>query len=221
MADFATMRRMMVEGQVRTADVTDTGLLAAMLDIPRERFVPATRTTLAYLDRDIPVGEGGLNARRLLKPMVLAKLVQALELKETDRALDVGCATGYSSALLARLVASVVALEEDPALARHARDALAELGVTNIEIVRGKLTEGHGKGTPYDAILINGAVEARPEALCRQLRDGGRLACIEGKGPATKAMLYRNDMGAISGRAVFDAAAPTLPGFVEPPAFVF
>ena len=130
MTDFAKMRRMMVEGQVRTSDVLDPRLLAAMLDIPREKFVPAGKTGLAYLDLDIPVGEASADhgARRLLKPMVLAKLVQALRLEETDRVLDVGCATGYSSALLSRLAGSVVALEEDPGLVRHALGALAALG---------------------------------------------------------------------------------------------
>lgn len=222
MADFATMRRMMVEGQVRTADVTNSRLIAAMLDIPRERFVPAAKKAIAYLDLDIPAGEGaGSGSRRLLMPMVLAKLVQALQLEETDRVLDVGCATGYSAALLARLASSVTALEEDAGLARHARDALAEYGVTNAEVVRGKLAEGWEKGAPYDAILVEGAVEILPQELSRQLRDGGRLACILGKGPASKAMIHRCDEGELSGRPIFDAAAPVLPGFAKPPAFVF
>ena len=225
MADTAKMRRMMVDGQVRTADVTDARILSAMIDIPRERFVPQAKAALAYLDLAIPVGEheNAPGARKLLTPMVLAKLVQALQLEEGARVLDVGCATGYSAALLARICSAgtVVALEEDAALARQSRDALAEYGVTNAEPVRGKLAEGSEKGAPYDAILVEGAVELLPAALTRQLADGGRLACILGAGPAAKAMLYLSDMGQISGRPIFDAAAPVLPGFAKPAAFVF
>ncbi|MFN3351774.1 protein-L-isoaspartate O-methyltransferase family protein, partial [Pseudorhodoplanes sp.] len=107
MVDYAALRRAMVDGQVRTADVTDRPLIRAMLDVPREDFVPAAQAELAYLDLDLPVGGGG---RRLLKPMMLAKMLQALDLKSADRVLDVGCATGYAAALLARLSGSVLAL---------------------------------------------------------------------------------------------------------------
>ena len=124
MTDFAAARRMMVDGQVRTADVTDLRLLAAMLELPRERFFPDDKASLAYLDLDVPVSAPGQPVRRLLKPMVLAKLIQAADIAETDRVLDVGCATGYSTALLAHLAGSVVGLEEDAALARQAADAL-------------------------------------------------------------------------------------------------
>ncbi len=124
MIDFAAARRMMVDGQVRTADVTDLRLLAAMGDVPRERFVPASKAELSYLDLDLPAGEGRAG-RCLLKPMVLAKLIQPADIAATDHVLDVGCATGYSSALLAQLAGSVVALEEDRALARAAEQALA------------------------------------------------------------------------------------------------
>ena len=116
MTDFAAARRMMVDGQVRTADVTDLRLLAAMLELPRERFCPEDKASLAYLDLDVPVSEQGQPVRRLLKPMVLAKLIQAADIAETDHVLDVGCATGYSTALLTRLAGSVVGLGEDAAL---------------------------------------------------------------------------------------------------------
>src|SRR5271167_39283 len=112
MVDFAQARRMMVEGQVRTSDVTDLALIDAMLAVPRERFVPVDQEKLAYLDLDLPVGQApGQGGRRLLKPMVLAKLIQAAELHPTDVVLDVACATGYAAAVLARLAARVTALE--------------------------------------------------------------------------------------------------------------
>lgn len=209
---------MMVDGQVRPADVTDRRLIGAMLDLPREKFVPEASAPLAYLDLDLPLADAqGKSSRRLLKPMVLAKLVQTLDIVEGQKALDVGCATGYAAALMARLGASVVALEQDEALARVARANLAGLA----EVVQGRLADGYPAGAPYDLILVEGRVEIAPDGLCTQLAEGGRLVCIEGEGPGAKAMLYQRDPAGVSKRAVFDTAGPALPGFVRPPAFVF
>jgi protein-L-isoaspartate(D-aspartate) O-methyltransferase len=223
MTDFAAARRMMVDGQVRTNDVTDLRLQAAMLELPREIFVPRDKAALAYVDLDIPVREGASSvpARRLLKPMVLAKLIHAAEIGPQDRVLDVGCATGYSTAVLARLASAVVALEQDAALAGVAVENLRAVGGANATVVTGPLTEGWSAQAPYDVILVNGAIEIAPAKLLAQLKDGGRLVCVQGRGPASKAMLYRKGGGAVSGRPIFDAAAPLLPGFAELPAFVF
>ncbi|MCC6890124.1 MAG: protein-L-isoaspartate O-methyltransferase [Hyphomicrobiales bacterium] len=220
MLDFSTARRMMVDGQVRTSDVTDPRIIAAMLDLPRERFVPAQKASLAYLDCDLAVTEGSA-PRRLIKPMVLAKLLQAADIGPNDRALDVGCATGYSSALLARLAARVVALESDATLARQARDNLAAVGASNIEVATGTLTDGWPAAAPYDVILLNGAAERVPERLLRQLAEGGRLVAVVGRPPASRAVRYVAAGGCASSVPVFDAVAAPLPGFVEPPAFVF
>jgi protein-L-isoaspartate(D-aspartate) O-methyltransferase len=223
MTDFATARRMMVDGQVRTSDVTDPRIIAAMLELPRERFVPQGKADLAYLDLDLPVTQpkpGGA-ARCLLKPMVLAKMVQAAGLGEDDHVLDVGCATGYSSALLARLAGSVIALEEDEALARLARENLAAVGAVNATVVSGPLTQGWQGRAPYDVIFVNGASEIVPHALARQLKEGGRLVAVVGRAPTGQAVVYRCVGGDISGWPIFDAAAPLLPGFAAPPVFVF
>jgi len=220
MFDLAAARRTMVDSQVRPSDVTDQRIIAAMLDLPRERFVPERDASLAYLDRDVAV-TAGTPPRRLLKPMVLAKLIQAAEVGPTDHVLDVGCATGYSTALLARLANRVVALEEDATLARHARENLAAMAAT-AEVVTGALTDGWQGRAPYDVILINGAVETVPERLFRQLAAGGRLLAIVGRAPASKAVRYlAADDGRASAIPVFDAAASQLPGFAEPPGFVF
>jgi protein-L-isoaspartate(D-aspartate) O-methyltransferase len=223
MIDFAAARRMMVDGQVRTSDVTDLRIIAAMLELPRERFVPAASADLAYLDLDVPVSgaTGGEPVRRLLKPMVLAKMIQAAGLKADDRVLDVGCATGYSSALLGRLARSVVALEEDPALARLADESLKTMGAGNVTVVAGPLAQGCQLKSPFDVIFLNGATEIVPQALCRQLGDGGRLVAVMGRAPMCRATVYRSVGGTVSGWPIFDAAAPLLPGFAEPPAFVF
>jgi protein-L-isoaspartate(D-aspartate) O-methyltransferase len=215
MTDSAVARRHMVDGQVRTADVTDLRLISAMLEIPRERFVPAASAGLAYIDLDVPVGAG----RRLLKPMVLAKLIQALDLSGSDRVLDVGCATGYGAAVLARVAGEVIALETDPGLAKSAGSELSSQ--PNIRLVTGALADGWPAGAPYDAILLEGATEVVPSALCRQLKDGGRLVCVLGSGPGPKAMLYRRSGEEVGGRPIFDATAALLPGFAKPQVFAF
>lgn len=223
MLDFAAARRTMVDSQLRTNDVTEPRLIAAMLALPRERFLPPENAALAYLDTDVPAtaAQAGKPARSLLKPLVLARLIQAAEIAEGDHVLDVGCATGYSSAVLARLAHSVVALEEEAGLAAQARDNLHSLGIKHVEVVSAPLAEGWASRGPYDAIILNGATEVVPKALLRQLKPSGRLAGVFRRGAAGKAMLYRSIEGEYSGRPVFDAAAPLLPGFAEPVAFVF
>ena len=217
MFDSATARRIMVDGQVRTADVHNVDLLAAMLTIPRERFVPPSMAERAYIDSDTDIAPG----RVLLKPMVFAKLIEAADVRAVDHALDVGCGLGYSSAVLSRLAASVVALEEDASLASQTKVALAAAGAFGVTVKTGPLTAGWPVGAPYVFILLNGAAEVVPDGFASQLKPGGRLACIFGRGPATKAMIFRIAEGHLVGRPAFDAAAPVLPGFVAPPAFVF
>ena len=215
MTDFAAARTHMVDGQVRIADVTDLRILAALQDIERERFVPAEARQLAYVDFDLPVAPG----RFLMKPRVLAKMLQAAAIASTDRVLDVGCASGYSAALLGRLAAQVTALEENPDLARAAREALS--GQKNVEVVSGRLVDGWTAAAPYDVIVLEGATEVAPDSLLRQLSEGGRLLCVLGGDPAAKAMLYLRSGDDIGGRPIFDASIPLLPGFSQTPAFAF
>jgi len=219
MTDFAAARRNMVDGQVRTADVTDPRILSAMLEIPRENFVPQASAALAYLDLDLPVGESG--TRRLLKPMVLAKLIHAADVVSSERVLDVGCATGYSSAILGRLAGSVVALEQDATLARRAEENLLAVGAQNVTVVIETMAAGWPAGGPYDVVVLNGASEVLPKTLLGQLKSGGRLVGVIGRSPTSKAMFYRSVGGEVSGRPIFDATAAPLPGFAEPAVFVF
>jgi protein-L-isoaspartate(D-aspartate) O-methyltransferase len=217
MIDFAKARRTMVDCQLRPSDVTDQELLGAFLQMPRERFVSADLASVAYLDRDLPVDA----KRALLKPMVLARMLQAAEIKTSDRALDVACGTGYSSAILARLTAAVTALDDDAERARRCGDTLAQVGAGKVGAVCGPLEAGWQAGAPYDVILVNGACETEPQGLIRQLNEGGRLVVVLGTGPIGKATLFRKDRGEIGSRQLFDAAAPALPAFAKAPAFVF
>lgn len=220
MIDFTQARRTMVDGQVRVNDVTDAALISAMLEVPREKFVPDARASLAYIDEDLCVLEasGGHPARYLMEPMVLARLLQALEITPESKVLDVGCATGYSAAVLSLIAGNVVAVEEDASLAASAKKLLRG---PNIELVSGNASAGWAAGAPYDAILIGGAVEEIPQALTLQLKDGGRLAAVIRKDTAARAMLYMRTGDRVSARRLFDAAIPPLPGFEAPQTFVF
>jgi protein-L-isoaspartate(D-aspartate) O-methyltransferase len=224
MIDYARQRQAMVDSQIRVNDVTDPRILAAMGELPREKFVPAARAALAYIDEDVPLRAtvaGKPAARYLMEPMVLARLVQGLSLTASDHVLDIGSASGYSAALMARLAASVVALEEDTEFVPIAKRLLASLGADNVKVVSGPLTAGAPKEGPYDAILLQGSVEIMPAALTDSLKDGGRLAVVVGCGRAAKAMLYLRTGKVVGARPVFDAAIPPLPGFSAPREFVF
>ena len=223
MIDFATARRMMVDGQLRPNDVTDPRILGAMLGTPRERFLPQAKASLAYLDFDLPILEGPDERprRRMLKPMLLGKMIQIVGLTETDSVLDIGCGTGYSSAVIAQLARTVVALEEEATLALAAKENLYGLGITNVSVETGPLTGGYTARAPYDVIFLQGATEVEPQMLFPQIRVGGRLVCVRDRGGPGTVMLYRRAGSDVSGWPSFDATTSVLPGFAAAPAFVF
>lgn len=220
-ADFFELRTKMVDGQIRTTDVTDPAILDAMSSVPREVFVDEKRRALAYIDEDIEIAPArpGSPARYLMEPSPFAKLLQLAEITPSDRVLDVGTGTGYSAAVLSLLAGSVVALESDSGLAERARTLLAD--AANVSVVTGKLGEGHAASAPYDVILLEGAVEQLPEALRSQLAEGGRLVAVEGLGNAGVARLHLKTGGSITSRRAFNAAVKPLPGFERTPAFEF
>ena len=217
--DTAIQRKNMVESQVRPSDVTDRRIIRAMLEVPRELFVPASARALAYMDG--PVRLDGAARRALLAPRTFAKLVQAAEIAPDGAVLVVGAATGYAAAVLARLAGSVVALDCDEALLARARETLPKVGAEAVVLASGDLAEGWPTEGPYDAILVEGAVERMPPELLDQLKDGGRLVAIVRDGQAGRATVWRRAGSTFGSLEIFDAAGDVLPGFEKPRVFAF
>ncbi len=211
--NFEQMRRAMVASQLRTTGVSDPRVVAAMGAVPRERFVPSGREMVAYADALVPLGNG----RWLGTPMALGRLLSEAELSGTERALVIGAATGYAAAVLARLVGSVIALEEAD-LAGTARTALEGAGVS---VVEGPLAEGWAQCAPYDFVLIDGAVEFVPQTIIDQVADGGAIAVPLLDQGVARLSIGRVVGGAFGVQSYSDAAAPALPGFSRPRGFSF
>ncbi len=218
MTDFAAARFFMVEGQIRPNKVTDHRLVDALSETPREAFVPESARGVAYVDDDLPIGHG----RYLLEPMVFARMLQYVSVQESDRVLDVGGAGGYSTAILAKLAASVVGLDSDAALTAAAAAALSAQGVTNASVVTGPLAAGHADGGPYDVIVIEGTIPEVPAALADQLAEDGRLvAIVQGARGVGEVRLFQRAGGVLSSRILFEAQPHALPGFEKKASFVF
>ncbi len=218
MVDFAAARLNMVDSQIRTNKVTDLRVIEAFETVPRERFVGEHLQGIAYVDEDLEVAQ----ARYLMEPMVLARLLQAAAPGPTDMVLDVACATGYSTAVLAGLAETVVGVDKDRGLVESANRTLNGLDIDNAVVVEGALADGYSKQAPYNVVLIQGAVTEVPAAIKAQMADGGRLVTVvvdeAGIGRAT---LIQRSGEVYSARVLFDAATPVLPGFERAPGFVF
>ncbi len=213
MDSFAALRRMMVDCQLRTYDITDRTVLAAADTVPREAFLPDTLSHLAYLDQSVPLPGTG---RALMTPMVVIRMIQALALQPGDAALEYGGGTGYGAAVMASMGAAATLWEPDAEAAALAGPALkrADSGTVALAATR---PADHS----FDVILVGGACETGPDELFSLLRDGGRLIAVEGLGRAAQVKLYQKSGKIVSGRPVFDAAAPILAEFRKAPAFVF
>lgn len=221
MSEVATARQNMVDCQVRPSDVTDLRIIDAMLEVPREAFVPGDRRALAYLDMDIDVGGTPAAKEFLIKPVVLAKMLQAAEITETDRVLVTGCATGYSAAVIAKLTGEVFAVASTEKMAAAARAALDSSGTTGVTVSPGPAGEGDPAHGPYDVIVLDGATEIEPETLYRQLKVAGRLVGVFATTQPARATLVTRSPSDYGTRALFDATAPVLPGLERLPAFSF
>lgn len=215
MTDFAARRVMMVDTQVRPNDVTKFPIIEAMLAIPREAFVPDTRREVAYVGENLHLGAG----RVMIEARTLAKMLDALDIGPADRVLDIGCGLGYSAAVIARMAGKVVAVEEQPDLARQAQARLASEGSTNAHVVEGPLAAGAPGQGPFDAITVQGAVEVVPDAILAQLAEGGRIGCLFMDGALGVCRIGHKVDGQVSWRFAFNAAAPVLSGFEARRAF--
>ena len=218
MTDHAAARRNMVSGQIRTNRVTDERLIESMEDIPRERFVPHAKRGVAYVDEDVEIAPG----RYLMEPMVLARLAQEANVAADDVVLDIGCGTGYATAVISRLAGTVIALDVDGSLADEAERTLSAVGADNAIVVTGPLAEGYASQAPYDVMLLGGAVDHLPQALADQLAEGGRIVgVLREAGGVGQATLWARHRGALSSRCLFEASLPPLPGIARPVRFEF
>ncbi len=215
MPDYAARRRMMVDTQVRPSDVTKFPIISAMLAVPREQFVSSDLREAAYMGENLPLGPD----RVLLEPRTLAKMLDALNIRDDEMVLDLGCGLGYSSAVIARMAEAVVAVEDDETMAAEAESLLSANGVDNVAVIAAALTEGAPKHGPYDVITVQGGVEVVPDAIAAQLKEGGRIACLFMDGALGVVRLGWKRDGHLIWRDAFNAAAPVLPGFARERAF--
>jgi protein-L-isoaspartate(D-aspartate) O-methyltransferase len=203
MIDYTHARNTMVDNQIMTSSVTDRRLLAAMRQIPRERFVPDALRDLAYVDRDVALGGG----RVLSAPAPFARLVQLAAITPSDKVLDAGAGTGYSSAVLAALSAKTVALETDAKLSHEAHANLEALGISNVAIVSGQLQAA--AEAPFDVVVVEGVVDSPPHQYLALLREGGRLVALIGGDNAPEVPhLFIKQGGALAGKSGFDPLKP-------------
>ncbi len=220
MIDFEKARQTMVDCQIRPNDVTNHDIIAAFLHVPREDFVSTAQKPLAYIDEDLPVDASG-TTRYLMETMSMSKLIQLAEIDEDSIVLDIGCATGYSTAVLSLLCNSVVAVESDAALSDQATQTLVELGYDNAVVVNAPMEDGYAKEGPYDVIFIGGAVSVVPEHLSSQLKDGGRMVLVEGTSNAGVARVLTKFDDHLGTKTAFNCSVQPLPGFDKTPEFSF
>ena len=216
---YATARKTMVDCQLRPSKVTDRLILDAFMAIPREDFVGKQQRALAYVDEDLPLSGG----RCLMEPMVLARLLQALQIQPDDNLLIVGAGCGYGTAVTAKLAGSVIAIETRANLVEKAQDALVSIGIDNAVIVKSRLVDGYPDEGPYNRILIEGGVENVPDNLLKQLTPKGRLAAIYRKlgHPVGVASLWTRSGNDFIRTPLFDARVPNLDEFNSKAEFSF
>lgn len=222
MTEFAAARTNMIESQVRPNGITDRRIIAAMEQIAREDFVPENRRVVAYVDEDVPLApsDAAQGPRALIEVMAFARMLQHAAVKPTEKVLMVGAGTGYGTAVVSALAASVVAVESDAGLVAEARRALS--GLPNVKIVEGSLEAGAKGDGPFDVIVLEGRAEVVPQSLLDQLADGGRLVAVVGEADMAQACVFTKSGAAVAVRAAFDASVAALPGFrKKKPVFVF
>lgn len=217
MTEFAARRTMMVDTQVRPSDVTKFPIIDAMLNVPRENFVPVAQREAAYMGENLSLG----GERVLLEPRTLAKMLDALDISNDELVIDIGCAMGYSAAVIAHMAAAVVAVEDDEALLSEAQEALTDSGIDNVILHQAELVEGAEQHGPYDVMIVQGGVQQLPMSLQGQIKEGGRVACLFMEDALGEVRIGHKQGGRLSWRMAFNAGAPVLSGFTQEKAFEF
>ncbi|MCF6328075.1 MAG: protein-L-isoaspartate O-methyltransferase [Devosiaceae bacterium] len=217
MSDFSKARIDMVEGQLRTSGVFDPRVLSAFAKIPREAFLSAGQVPFAYADLDHKLSSDPL--RYMGAPAPLAKLIELGAPGPEDVVLDVACATGYTSAVLAQLASSVVGVESDGDLVNRADEILAQLDIPNAAVIKGKPEEGAPSEAPFDVIIIGAAIDEVPKKLLEQLRDGGKLVALIGTGASARAVTFTRSEAGIAQVSAFNACLPRIAEFSKPHQF--
>jgi protein-L-isoaspartate(D-aspartate) O-methyltransferase len=216
--DYARARLNMVENQLRPNRIDDPRLVSAMLEVPRERFVPKALAGVAHTDEDLRLPNG----QYLIEPLALARLVQGAQVAPQDVVLVLGCATGYASAVLARLAATVILMVPDATAAARLEPLLDELGADNVVVTVGDdPSAGHPSQAPFDVILLTGSVDTVPPALLEQIGEGGRLVAVVADERVGRGVVFTRLHGIIGRRTLFDARIPRLPGVPAPQTFAF
>lgn len=217
MTDFATRRTFMVDTQIRPSDVTKFPIIDAMLSVPREAFVPAEKVEAAYVGDNLELAEG----RVVMDPRTIAKMLDALDIRDDELVLDIGCSYGYFAALMARMAEAVIAVESDESVLEDAQTTLSDVGADNVMLHQGALDEGAAEHGPYDVVVIEGGVENLPDILLDQIKDGGRIACLFAEGALGVVKIGYKIDGQVNWRFAFNASAPILPGFEQKTTFSF
>lgn len=217
MTEFAARRTMMVDTQVRPSDVTKFPIIDAMLNVARENFVPAAQREAAYMGENLSLG----GERVLLEPRTLAKMLDALDISNDELVIDIGCAMGYSAAVIAHMAAAVVAVEDDEAWLSEAQEALTDSGIDNVILHQAELVEGAEQHGPYDVMIVQGGVQQLPMSLQDQIKEGGRVACLFMEDALGEVHIGHKQGGRLSWRMSFNAGAPVLSGFIQEKAFEF
>jgi len=213
--DLELARFNMIEQQIRPWEVLDPRVLGLLSQIKREEFVPPSARALAFADLEIPLGHGQV----MLSPKLEARLIQSLEVKESDKVLEIGTGSGYMTALLARSAASVESVEIVPELAAFGARNLAAHGIDNLRLHVGDGARG-SPGGPFDAIILTGSTPVLAPRFHEMLAPGGRLIAVIGEPPVMKATLFRAATGTL-GTELFETVIAPLVNAPQPPRFVF
>lgn len=209
MIDFAQLRTTMVDTQIRPSDVTKYPIIEAMLNVPREAFVPDDKRAEAYVGEHVALGGG----RVVLDPRVLSKMLDVLDIQKDELVLDLGCGLGYSSAVMARMAEAVIAVEEDEEVSAQAQTRLSEAGADNVVVETGTLAAGAAQHGPYDVVIVQGGVETLPDEILSQVKENGRICAIFLEGNLGIVRVGYKIDGDVTWRMVFNATAPLLNGF--------